>query len=192
MVPLTLLCWTFERLWWLQHQCVLFYEVPPPTLSLEANSLSIEARKQDPHESIWQPWPIWSEFFGRPSVQLTSLGQLDIQVHWDSSRQGQVNWKESNCCGQWHSISLWNALLPTLEIILKCTSKLNFYWLHVHFVLGCAPGFSEEKPAIQVQDLRKRWNEPYKGHFVTDEQESHSSRASRRFRNTCSQSKKIV
>jgi hypothetical protein len=34
------------------------------------------------------------------------------------------------------------------SVFLLITSSLNFYWLHVHFVLAAAPGFSKMKPAV--------------------------------------------
>ena len=122
----------------------------PPTWPLKANRLSIEARKQDLHESTRHPWLIWSDFIGRPSVQLTSLGQLDFQVHCDGSRQGQVNWKECNWRGQWHTISLWNALLPTREIILKygVHVKTQFQWAKSNFSAGSRARIFGGEPAI--------------------------------------------
>ena len=43
-------------------------------------------------------------------------------------------------------------MLPTRDNFSLITSYVDFYWLRVHFVLGAAPGFSEVKPAIHVQE----------------------------------------
>jgi hypothetical protein len=45
---------------------------------------------------------------------------------------------------------LWNALLPTQENTLLITASLTYNWLHLHFALGAAPGFSVMNPAVLV------------------------------------------
>ena len=81
----------------------------------------------------------------------TQFGQIDSLLYLEDNCWGWVDRQECNCCVERHAISLWNALLPTRENSLLITSSATYYWLHVHFVLGAAPGFSVKKPAVQYK-----------------------------------------